>query len=581
MFTYELVLEGVVQRTRAAYSRQLLDSARFEDGAFFAVELGCAAPDAANHVHDLACACYAYLCDGSPLKGEEALFLRIQRGIGYSHRAQRPSGLIDLIISNMESPPDTAFVLQLACPLVDFARRCEGPEAAFIAEELGTFVEQGARGIVDHGFHTPNHRWVVCSALAWARTLFPGLDVMPYVNSILSEGIDINSDGEFTERSTGIYSAVCDRSLRMMADHLKMPELLDHVRKNLDLTLHLLHDDCSVVTSFSVRNDKGMRIVPVNMADSFFDMAMRDQNGVWAAAADAFVSESVPDLAYERTNVEHSVADTSIRYSAANAEWGWLLEPFVTHPEYRNASLPRSPLPNEYNHIAPEARLWRVRRGKLSATAAAGSRNAFALRYGDVDLKAVRLFGSHINSAKFEADEFEAVPNGVRMTHRGAQHNRPKYDLPLGRPVPFGSFANSMNERGKSYQAPLDIVLTIVDVRRGFNLSVATEGGMDRIPFQIECCFRAPGDWETSDNLIGVRNGQTVILKSGYGTFHVGNEGIRIGPGAISHRMFAMRNSDPEQGVFRVLLTGETPFVHTLEIRYGEWSLATGSLIEG
>ena len=80
--------------------------------------------------------------------------------------------------------------------------------------------------------------------------------------AILAEGIDINADGEFTERSTGIYNAVCNRSLRFMADHLDRPDLLDHVRKNLDLMTHLFHDDGTVVTSISNRQDRGSASCP-------------------------------------------------------------------------------------------------------------------------------------------------------------------------------------------------------------------------------------------------------------------------------------------------------------------------------
>ena len=36
-----------------------------------------------------------------------------------------------------------------------------------------------------------------------------------------------------------------------MADHLGRPELLDDVRKNLEIMTHLFHEDGTVVTSIS------------------------------------------------------------------------------------------------------------------------------------------------------------------------------------------------------------------------------------------------------------------------------------------------------------------------------------------
>ena len=89
--------------------------------------------------------------------------------------------------------------------------------------------------MIDRGFHTPNHRWVVCSALAQAMTLFPEVEAGAYLGRILAETVDINEDGEYTERSTGVYNAVCNRSLRFMADHLGRPDLLDPVRRNLEI----------------------------------------------------------------------------------------------------------------------------------------------------------------------------------------------------------------------------------------------------------------------------------------------------------------------------------------------------------
>ncbi len=172
--------------------------------------------------------------------------------------------------------------MQLLAPVVELARRhaaAGNGRAAEIADTLGEYVRTAAAGMVGRGFHTPNHRWVVCSALAQALTLFPDLPARDYLDSILAEGIDINADGEYTERSTGIYNAVCNRSLRFMADGLDRPDLLDHVRRNLDLMAHLFHHDGTVVTSISNRQDRGQRVVPLSIADSFYDLARRDGMG--------------------------------------------------------------------------------------------------------------------------------------------------------------------------------------------------------------------------------------------------------------------------------------------------------------
>ncbi len=559
MYAYEPILRDLERSVRASYARQVLDPTRFDHGVFLSERDGYANPDHTASAKDLAAACYAFLADGAALAGGDDLFARIELAIAFQRRSQRPTGLIDLISVNWESPPDTGFTVHLLAPVVELARRHAAGgngRAAEIADTLGEYVRTAAAGMVGRGFHTPNHRWVVCSALAQALTLFPDLPARDYLDSILAEGIDINADGEYTERSTGIYNAVCNRSLRFMADGLDRPDLLDHVRRNLDLMAHLFHHDGTVVTSISNRQDRGQRVVPLSIADSFYDLARRDGNGVWAAGADQLVAAG--------SDVVHGV---------------WLVHPFLAYPGYRDDALPRQPLPDNYRKVFPASGLWRIRRGPLSATAAAGNTVAFAVRYGEVALKAVKIAGTYSHTAKFTADTLEAADGGARLVHPGATRPIPGYDLPLGRPVPFGEFAKLRPERDRWTLPPLDQILDIREVDGGFDLHLRTAGGLDRVTFQIECCFDGPGEWETADQVIQVANGQTAILKAGHGIFHRGAHGISVGPGGDAHRMWQMRGTEPEPDSFRVLITLQTPIDRALEIRYGQWSPATRDLL--
>jgi len=388
--------------------------------------------------------------------------------------------------------------------------------------------------------------------------LFPDLPARQYVDSILAEGIDINADGEYTERSTGIYNAVCNRSLRFMADNLGKPELLDHVRRNLELMAHLFHHDSTVVTSISDRQERGKRVVPLSIADSFYDLARRDDNGAWANIADQLVAEG--------SDVASQV---------------WLLYPFLAFPSYRNDTLVRQPCPDNYRRLFPASGLWRVRRGHLSATAATANLTVFAVRYGEVALKAVKIASTYSDSGKFSAETIESAKDGVRLTHQAAAKHIPSYDLPLDRPVPLGEFARLRPERERWTLPPLDQILDIREVPDGFDLHLRTEGGLDRITYQIECCFAGPGEWETADQTSQVADSQTAILKSGHGVFHRGEHGISVGPGGDAHRMWQMRGTEPEPDSFRVLIPLQTPIDRVLEIRYGRWSLASGALLPG
>lgn len=558
MYAYEPILAGLVRRVRAAYPRQVRDPRRLDHGAFLSALDGVANADHTTNASDLAAACYAFLADDSPLAGNGELAERIADALGFQRRWQRPEGLIDLISVNWSSPPDTGFTVQLLAPVVALARqRATGDErAAQIAEGLGDYIRSAATGMIGRGFHTPNHRWVVCSALAQATALYPELPTRPYIARLLAEGIDGNADGEYSERSTGVYNAVCNRSLRFMADLLDRPDLLDYVRRNLDLMTHLFHDDGTVVTSISNRQDRGQRVVPLGLADSFYDMARRDGNGAWATVADRLAAAG-GDLAPS----------------------AWLIEPFLSNPAYRHDDLPRAPLPDRFSKVYPVSGIWRIKRGPLSATAATGNTTAFALRHGDAELTALTIAGTYLSTAFFAADELATLEDGVRLTHLGARRQLPGYELPLDRPVPAEEFAALRPQRERWTLPPLDQILDIREVTGGFDLNLRTTGGLDRITFQIECCFAGPGEWETADQVSRVASGQTAILKAGYGIFRRGDDAIAIGPGEAAHRMWQMRGTESPPDTFRVLITLQAPIDRTLEIRYGRWSAAEDRLI--
>ena len=91
---------------------------------------------------------------------------------------------------------------------------------------MGELIYSGAKGIVQGGFYTPNHRWVILAALAMTQKLYPELQLQDTINSYLKESIDINADGEYSERRTGVYNAIVNRALILSSEALDQPLLL-------------------------------------------------------------------------------------------------------------------------------------------------------------------------------------------------------------------------------------------------------------------------------------------------------------------------------------------------------------------
>jgi len=550
MLNYETLVGLLDNQVRIVLPRQVMDQSRVDYGGF--VSEGLPQPTSLSTLSSLA---YAYALEESEhyLSGE--ILERILAGAAFGRKIRRPSGCFDLMTTNFDSSPDTGFMVKALSPALRAIRKLDDDGARQIDEALGEIIRTAVPGMVSGGFHTPNHRWVLVAALSQALVLFPDLNGMDTVERYLAETIDINPDGEFIERSAGGYNAIINRSLRLAAEALDRPELLEPVRCNLDLSYHLLHDDGTVVTSFSQRQDQGQRIVLANMVDSYYHMGRHDDNGFYAAVADWL-------------------------FSIEPGHLPWTLQPFVDHPEWRTDDLKREPLPDSYAKLYPTARIWRVRRGKTSATAGAGSTAPFSVRHGKVDLMAVSTAASYFATAQFSGESFDATDGRIRMTHhsRGEIHDDAVYYLPVGEPVGIDEFYDHRRERDVYALPSLTTSLEIEEVDGGFDIHVSCIG-YDRVPFQIACDFAPGGEAEFGDSVILGGAGEEVFLKSGSLIYHVGEDAISIGPGASAHRYRHMRGSQSAPNAFRVLITFLTAVDKTLEIRCGTWSPAMESLI--
>ena len=194
--------------------------------------------------------------------------------------------------------------------------------------------------------------------------------------------------------------------------------------------------------------------------------------------------------------------------------------------------MPRAPLPDHFSRHFPTSGLWRIKRGRLSATIAAGNRIVLPPPAMGCQVcppqKPENLPAPTIGAGKFRGDSMEAIPGGVRLVARGAcgGEDKPRYALPLNKPVPFGEFYKMYPTRETWNLPGLTQALDIVEVPGGFDLHLWSEGSLDRIAMELEYSFEGPGEWETVDSIVRAADGQEVFLKSGYGIFRRGNEGI-------------------------------------------------------
>jgi len=563
-YDYRRLVAVVDERVPALMARQIEDAEHPDEGGFVGVD-GLAGP---NQVSSAATFGYVYLLPESRHHGVEALVERVERAAAWGRRRRTAAGRFDLLVTNFDSSPDTGFTVQALAPVVRAARKAAAAGdagAARISEALGELIHTAAPGMVAGGFHTPNHRWVLVSALSMAMELFPDLtdQVAPTIEAYLAETIDVNADGEFIERSTSVYNPVVDRSLRLAAESLERWDLLDPVRANLEMSYHLMHGDATVVTSVSIRQDRGARAVPTGLADSYYTLARRDGNGRFAA-----------------------IADWLLEKGGGGSTWD--LEPFLTHPKWRDdGDIARQPLPTSYRKYFPAARLWRLRRDRTSATLAEGLDTPFSLRHGDAELTAVRISSTYFATGRFVGTDMTPVDGdrGARLHHAGANpiypekdYDRPVYWLPIGdgTRVDAANWQEVRSRRATYELPPMAIDLELCEVDNGetaFDMRATTSGGVDGVPFQLELLFEPGGTVEVEGAILEAHAGTTLFLKGGDAIYRVGDDEITVGPGHCVHTMWKMHNSPDAPDAFRLLISLLSPVDYTLHIRTGRFSV--------
>ncbi len=516
--------------------------------------------------HDFATLSASYISPESAYYQSPLIVAQLKKITQVLASVQAEDGTVN--IGNLESPPDTAFLVELLAAGASLLKKENSKEIATVNAEIKTFLLRCGDALVVGGVHTPNHRWVICAALSQLNTLYPNKKYVDRIDDWLGEGIFNDSDGHFPERSM-TYSYVEDNSLITMGRHLNRPSLFDAARKNLELIYYYADPNGDLVTTDSRRQDQYMS---KNNLVSFYlhyrYMAIRDNSGKFAG-----IAKMIEGL----KGCDEKIIDTSLFH-------------FLENPVLQQELLGAIPPPVNYEKLFTTSGLLRIRRDATTATLFGGadwpiiiasgrsnSPNFFAYRKGDAILKYMRLSSSFFSMGYFYSEGLKK--DGTKyILHK-------KLDVPYYQPLPKDlrksdgdyklspsiddRFWNKMDfeNRPVSNLKTLNTTVSMQETNGSCELNFEVTGQAG-VSVTIELCFLEGG------KLSGVTNGDegNNFLEQGMATYEYGSDKITFGPGAIAGKTIKGLEGERYSTHFgslrtegmHVYLTGVTPFHHKL-----------------
>jgi hypothetical protein len=235
----------------------------------------------------------AYRSPGSALHGSRQAIAATMTHLRALRAVQTPTGLF-AGGDNVQSPPDSAFTVNDVCDAYVLAAGA-GPELRDVTAALAEIAGAATGSLLTGGVHTPNHRWELCAALARLHRSFPDDRLLDRVEEWLAEGVDIDAEGLYSERSAVYASLVTNPSLLLLAEVLGRTDLLDAVERNLATTLDLIRPDGTVETVHSRRQDQNHPFPLAPYLPHYRLLAIRTGRGDFARAARLAAADGIDD----------------------------------------------------------------------------------------------------------------------------------------------------------------------------------------------------------------------------------------------------------------------------------------------
>jgi hypothetical protein len=410
--------------------------------------------------------------------------------------------------------------------------------------------------------------------LARIHALYPNTKYVARIDEWLSEGIDIDPEGLYSERSTGNYEVVSDNWFITLAKILGRNSLLEPARKNLEMMFYYVQPNGELESIASRRQDHDRhsviydsRHIPDNFHLAYRYLAIHDRNGQFAAMT-RFIEEKAGDRL------------------AVNLGY------FLEEPLLKQELPTDQPLPTNYHKFFSHAGLVRIRRENISASVYGGSDwplgvasglasnpTFFTFRKGKAILESVRMTSAFFSKGYFRSAGVKTEGNRYVLQQR--------FEVPYYQPLPKKArradgdykltpaedrFWSKMDfpKRPMSNIKRLEQQVTITENNGKFELELHVHGH-DNVPVTLELCFRRGG--ELTGATADPESKDIYFLQQGTGQYKVGDDVIEFGPGQADHpwtpqlaaRYGEQQSTAPADGL-RVYITAMTPLRKTISI---------------
>lgn len=470
-------------------------------------------------------------------------------------------------IGNLESPPDTAFVIEIVSTAAASLQLQQVPALNPVLELIKTMILKAGEALRTGGIHTPNHRWVICAALSQIHALYPDRKYITRINEWLAEGIYQDADGYYPERS-GTYSMVENTAFITLARNLKRPDLLKYVRKNLTTFFYSMEANGDLVSNNSRRQDQFLCRHSTIFYLQYRYLAIQDQDRHFAAICKMI--EVTPWF-------DKEILQQGLFYFQEN--------------ETLRESLPSpSVLPDRYEKIFPLSHLLRIKHNQtyitlfggvdwplIIASGRACSPDIFSYRKGKAVLRYLRLSSTFFSMGYFYSEGLKRQGNSYVL--------QKKLQIPYYQPLPLNKrnkqgdyklspsvddrFWNKMDfaNRPQSNIKTLDTTIIMTEKNGEVELAFSVNG-QSKVPVTIELCFNEGGQFTglTTDSK------GNAILAGDMAVYEVEGEQLHFGPGSFTNAVpenlegerYSTHFGTLKTSGTRVYLTGVTPFKHTL-----------------